>query len=303
MGLLDREDVNELAPGLHVVAGRNKSRFPFCNAFLITADETVLIDTGIGRKKLAAIDEECRIDRVVISHPHPDHISGFDLLRDRTLMLPVETPEGIDDLFQLGTRFTGSVENGRMWAEFAENRLGIAPLREPDVRFIHGGVLDFGGIQLEAIHAPGHLNDHYCFFERNSRTLITTDIDFSGFGPWYGNPECAIEPFIESIRRVMKYPYTQVCSSHKPLIKGDATAYFEKFLAVFEQHRQMMLKLCDQPVTLDQMAEKSPFYHDRLSDKRIQFLFERNMIHKNIDLLIRDGLIVVENGFYRRIPA
>ena len=183
MGLLDRADVAQLAPDLYVIAGRNKSRFPFCNAFLIAGDETVLIDTGIGRQKLKAIDEQCRIDRVLISHPHPDHIAGFELLWDRTLLLPKETPIGMDDLFSLGIRFTGSEENGRLWAEFARNKLGLKPLREPDGRFSHGDVLDFGRIKLEAIHAPGHLSDHYCFFEPKSRTLLTTDIDFSGFGP------------------------------------------------------------------------------------------------------------------------
>lgn len=162
MGLIDRADVAELAPNLYAIAGRNKSRFPFCNAFLMTGDETVLIDTG--------------------------------------------------------------------------------------------------------------------------------------FGPWYGNPECEIKSFIEGIRRVMAYPYERVCSSHKPAIEGGAIEYFEKFLEGFEKHRQMILKLCHQPASLDQMTAASPFYHDRLKDKTIQYLFERNMIRKNLDLLIRDGRVRVENG-------
>lgn len=303
IGFLGRDDVVELAPGLYVIAGRNKSRFPFCNAFLITGTETVLIDTGIGYKKLKALDEQCHIDRVIISHPHPDHISGFDLLRDRILMLPEETPAGVDDLFKLGRRFTGTEENGRMWADFARNILNLEPLREPDGRFGDGEVLDFGGIQLEAIHTAGHLYDHYCFFDRNSRTLITTDIDFSSFGPWYGNPESTIEPFIESIHRLMKYPYERVCSSHKPLIEGDATEDFEKFLAGFERHRQMILKLCDRPTTLHKMTEQSPFYHHRLKHKSIQYLFERNMIRKNLDLLIRDGFVTTGNGIFLKAKS
>ncbi|MEZ4550757.1 MAG: hypothetical protein R2874_09850 [Desulfobacterales bacterium] len=51
-----------------MIEGENQARFPFCNAFLITGAETVLIDTGIGEGRLAKLDREHRIDQVIISH-------------------------------------------------------------------------------------------------------------------------------------------------------------------------------------------------------------------------------------------
>ncbi len=302
MNLFDRNDVIKLAKDLYVITGDNKARFPFCNAFLIDGSETVLIDTGIGSQKLKDIDREKHIDRVIISHSHPDHIAGYGVLRDRPLMLPQETGEDVNDLLMLGTRFTGSPENGKKWAEFVRSALNIEPLRDPDTRYGGGDILDFGTIRLEAIHVPGHLDDHYCFFDHETRTLLSTDIDFSSFGPWYGNPECSIEPFMAGIRNVMAFPYEQVCSSHKsPINREAAKDAFEQFLDMFERHRQLILSLCDTPATLEQMADISPFYNNKLKGTIVQDVFEKNMIQKNLDLLVRDGLVVKADGCYKTV--
>ncbi len=288
-----------LAENLYLIEGESSGRFPYCNAFLITGTETVLIDTGIGWEKLQAIDRAKRIDRVIISHPHPDHIAGFDLLKDRPLMLPRETGPEVHDLLDLGTRFTGSRKEGEKWVSFIKSMLPVTPLPLPAERYQNGDILDFGPVRLEALHSPGHLNDHYCFFERRTGTLLSTDIDFSTFGPWYGNPECAILPFIDGIRKIMRLPYEQVCSSHKPPIKKDAAKpAFDRFLKMFEWHRRKVLALCDPPATLDQIAAASPFYGNRLKGTFVQEVFEKNMIRKNLDLLINDGQVVREEGLY-----
>ncbi|MDO9264692.1 MAG: MBL fold metallo-hydrolase [Desulfosalsimonadaceae bacterium] len=298
---LHRPDVVELAPDLYLISGKNKARFPYCNAFLITGDETVLIDTGVGVVRLKELDESLRIDKIIISHPHPDHISGCKVLKDRPLLLPAETPDSVNDLVNLGIRFTGTPENGAMWAEFAKNSLGIEPLREPAGRFGDGDMLDFGAVRLEAIRAPGHLPDHYCFFDHCSKTLLTTDIDFTSFGPWYGNPECEIAPFKESIRKIMDLPYLRVCSSHKPPVEGDATDEFTTYLEMFKLQRRRILHLCDPSATLEQMVRVSPFYGNKLNDKRIQEIFEENMILKNLELLMQDGRVAEKDGVYRII--
>ena len=95
----------------------------------------------------------------------------------------------------------------------AESRLGIHPLRRPDRRFDDGEILDFGSIQLQAIHAPGHLDDHYCFLEVTSGTLFSIDIDFTGFGPWYGNPEGDIRQFRNSVLMLRNLPFNRICAS------------------------------------------------------------------------------------------
>jgi len=295
-------DVTRLAEHLFLINAPNSARFPFCNAFLVTGDETVLIDTGIGKNRLREIDATVRIDRVIISHPHPDHICGYEVLQDRALTVPFETSEAIHDLIDLGTRFTGTVELGRYWARFARV-IGVVPMKPPDSRFRHGDILDFGAVRLEAIRVPGHIDDHYCFLEHHSRTLLTTDVDFSAFGPWYGNPESAIRPFQEGVEMLRQIPCELVCSSHKPPIEGSAATddAFREFLEGFDRHRDRVLALCDIPKTLAEMTAASPFYNDKMPDKSIQNLFERMMIQKNLDLLVEDGMVGGADGRYFRV--
>jgi glyoxylase-like metal-dependent hydrolase (beta-lactamase superfamily II) len=291
-----------LAEDFYLIEGENQARFPFCNAFLITGPETVLIDTGIGEKRLMQLDQGHRIDRVIISHSHPDHIAGCSLFSDRHLMLPAETGPEVHDLLMLGERFTGTLENGKKWAAFVKKYLNLDPLGEPDERYGSGDILDFGNVRLEAIHAPGHLADHYCFFDHESRPLLSTDVDFSSFGPWYGNPECTIEKFIKAIKNVMAFPFAQVCSSHKPPLAGEAAEdAFDRFLGMFDTHRRMVLNLCDPPATLDRMVAISPFYNNKLKDTFVQNVFEKNMIRKNLDLLVRDGRVTESDGVFQKV--
>jgi len=296
---MNRGEIEKLDENIYFVPGENGGRFPACHGFLLDGGETVLIDSGVGEERIKAIDSEKRIDILIITHSHPDHIRCWNFLHDRVVMVPQETPDVVTDLDLLGERFTGSPEDGRKWAKYVGG-FGVQPLRAPDERFSDGELLQLGGCHLEAIHTPGHLKDHYCFFERKSGTLITTDIDFTSFGPWYGNPESDIEVFRKDVTRVMALPYKRVCSSHKTPIEGDATEQFEGFLRSFERQRQAVLELCEKRMTLDSIIAASPFYRNSFPNKELQRVFETNLVRKNLEQLQRDGWVMESNGRYLR---
>ncbi len=285
---------------LFFVAAEGNGKFPACHGFLMRGPENVLVDAGIGAERLAELDRRHRIDVLIITHSHPDHIRHGFLLQDRHIMMPRETPESVCDLCALGERFMGTREDGEEWARFVSEEFGVRALRLPDDRFGNGDVLEIGGCRLEAIHAPGHLNDHYCFLEHNSRTLITTDIDLSSFGPWCGNPESDLDLFRKSVERVMSIPHQRVCSSHKHPIKGSGRLCFEKFLQAFDRQTELIYGLCATPRTLDELALKSPFYRNTLRQKNVQFRFERQMIMKHLALLERAGRVRKSEGVFHR---
>jgi hydroxyacylglutathione hydrolase len=291
--------LTKLSENVYWVEGEGKGRFPSCHGFLFSGRETVLIDAGMGEERIREIDRHKRIDILVITHSHPDHIRNWPLLKDRHILLPVETPDAVKDMQLLGERLVGTVEGGAHWARWAGTAFGLRPLRDPDGRYKDGDVLQIGGVELEAIHAPGHIEDHYCFLERNSGTLMTTDIDLTGFGPWYGNVESDIESFEASVKKIMSLSYKRVCSSHKASIEGDATADFEAFLAGFRRQRNAVMELCRTPSTLEEMVDASPFYGNAFRDKVAQRIFEGHMVSKNLALLIRDGLVEKSNGRFR----
>lgn len=272
-----------LAENFYLIPAPNYSRYPFCNSFLIDGNQRVLIDAGLDEDMIHTLDREKRIDILLISHSHPDHIRVWHLLKDRYLMLPEQTPDAVEDIGLLGIRFTGTPEKGAYWAKLAKIRFDLQAMREPDARYKDNEIWDFGTVRLKAIHTPGHLNDHYCFLS-DSGVLLTTDIDFTAFGPWYGNPECDIGLFQASVRKMMNLPYSVACSSHKAPIFGDASAEFEAFLAGFDRQRRLAYQFYDSLHSLDAVVEASPFYQNRFPDKYLQTIFETAMVKKNLEL-------------------
>ncbi len=298
--LADIDFLKPLARDIFLAEAPNQARFPFCNGFLFIAGQTVLIDAGIGRERIEAIDKCLRIDILIISHSHPDHILAWHLLQDRHLLMPAETPPSFKSLQEMGLRFTGSEEYSRHWVRQVGNVLGLRPLREPDGRFADGERIQVGGLQLEAIHTPGHLCDHYCFLEHTSQTLLSTDIDLTAFGPWYGNPEGDVERFRKDVEKIRRLPFRRVCSSHKAPICHGADDSFQTYLAAFERQKQAVLALCNPTATIADLVAQSPFYKNKLPDKIIQRIFETNMIQENIKVLLKEGRLEEINGGYQR---
>jgi len=292
------KNIQKIAENIYLVMAPQKGQFPYCHGFLFTGEKNILIDAGSDEDLILRIDREIGIDSLVISHSHPDHIRRWYALSHRKLILPAETPDSAFDLNLLGERFTGTRERGLRWADVIGKTLGLKPLREPDGRFSDGDIFDTGTVRIEAIHAPGHLDDHYCFFEHVTGTLITTDIDFSSFGPWYGNPEGKIKPFKENIKKIMAFPYKRVCTSHRLPHEGDATSRFDAYLMSFERQKNEIYESLGQGKTLHEIATMSPFYKNKFMDPMIQYAFEEHMALENLLILIDEGSVIKENSVY-----
>ena len=292
--------VSPLTDGIWLVEGPAKSRFPHSNGFLLEGERICLIDAGIGAERIEEIDRRLPIDMLVISHSHPDHILAWHTLADRQLYLPIQTPESVRDLRLLGRRFVADRQDARYWTRVAERRLGIRPMRRPDGRFGGGDILDLGHLRLLAVHTPGHLNDHYCFLETTTGTLFSIDIDFTGFGPWYGNPEGDIERFRDSVGRLRELPCERICSAHKlPMQRSEAGEAFDRYLEAFDRQRELVFDLCGKKTDLLTLVRQSPFYRNRMPDATLQRIFETQMIRKNLALLVRENRIVEKDGRYR----
>ncbi len=290
-----------ISDNFYLIKAADHGRFPFCNGFLFSGRETVLIDAGIEASRLQEIDKIKRIDVLIITHSHPDHILSWHVLKDRHILMPKETPEDIFDLYRLGKRFMGTEEGGKYWAEYHERSLGLQPMREPDERYKNGDLLEIGGAQLTAIHAPGHLKDHYCFLDRRSDFLISTDIDFSPFGPMYANPESDIQDLQKSVVKLKNLSFNRVCTSHGLPIEGDARRQFKEYFDGFAVHQKKVLDLCESPRTLEEMLAISPFYQNKFFDRTFQNTFERELIMKNLEQLIRKGLVEESEERYIRV--
>ena len=155
-------------------------------AFLVEADEPVLVDAGVPgatgeeelRDGLAAHDRKPEdVADVLLTHPHSDHIGQVPTLREAGAAVHTarmtrerlsrdpadlaagvrETGEGVglppEDLDDHVERALSSLERNRR----------LMPPDEVDHAFEYGEPFEAGGLTFEPVHTPGHQEGHACF--------------------------------------------------------------------------------------------------------------------------------------------
>ena len=94
----------------------------------------------------------------------------------------------------------------------------------PDAQgFSDGDVFDLGGgVTVEAVHLPGHTRGHSGF--RMDGVFFLSDIDLTGFGPYYGDVWSDLEDFEASLAKVRDEEADfYVTFHHKGVIEGRET--------------------------------------------------------------------------------
>jgi hydroxyacylglutathione hydrolase len=118
------------------------------NAFLVAGERTVVVDAGSEFDAVGAVREHgADLDAVVLTHTHPDHVGNVPAL--------VEA--------------------------FDVDVWGFDPDHElVDHAVADGDVVALGDHEYEALHTPGHKDDHLCFYAPDPEILFAGDLVFSG---------------------------------------------------------------------------------------------------------------------------
>lgn len=295
--------ITSVTDRIHVIHGNNRGRSPFCNAFLVLDTVNMLFDTGCGLDIIEKLLAEVRIDRVFVSHSHLDHTAGCRLLQERgsEIMVPAEDSDTIATAELLAQRFVGD----GLFTTWMDTYPALTGFQDFTVTgtFSHEQEFSSGHTSFVALYTPGHLNDHYCFWSPDEKILMGFDIDLSPFGPWYGNPECDIDLFRDSINQVMAMPMEIYLSAHaRPLKNPYITKRLQAFASFFDERDRMILELLEDAPTMgiEDLVRVSPFYdadHACLSDELLWF-GEEQMIRKHLTGLKEKGLLMEEGERY-----
>jgi ribonuclease BN (tRNA processing enzyme) len=125
-----------------------------CKTTAFLLDNDVLIDAGTGVGDLT-LDALARIDHIVISHSHLDHILSIGLLADsvmRVRSLPERGPIRVHALPETLAALKAHIFNGAIWPDFTRLPSADQPILEL-VPFQVGEVLLLNGKRIEVLSA------------------------------------------------------------------------------------------------------------------------------------------------------
>jgi glyoxylase-like metal-dependent hydrolase (beta-lactamase superfamily II) len=206
------------------------------NTFLIVAGGTAtLVDAGQGRDAhLQLLAEQlarshARLDRVVVTHAHPDHASGAPAIA-------AAHPEVI---FQKSPWQHEDAKYPVNWQRLSD-----------------GDRIDIGDDGVVALHTPGHSPDHLSFWHEPSRTLFTGDLVIAGGSVMiHASGGGNLAQYLASLERIRDLKPARLLPAHgDPIDQPDPVlaAYIEHRLA---RERQVLDALAGGLATVQALAE------------------------------------------------
>ncbi|MGH9269779.1 MAG: MBL fold metallo-hydrolase [Ilumatobacteraceae bacterium] len=283
-----------------VLVGPPNGAYPTGNTLVVRGrGETVIIDPSI---TVAERDgAPIAIDAVINSHSHEDHLAGNGTFPDARVHvhhddLPgVRTLQGLMDVYGLPIDHPFA-------ADIVES---FHYVPRPDATgFTDGHVFDLGGTTVEAVHLPGHTRGH-SGLRISGGVFFLSDIDLTGFGPYYGDVWSDLDDFEESLRRVRdEYADFYVTFHHKGVIEGRAefVRLLDAFTAVIDRRHAAMLEYLVEPHTLDEMVEHRFVYRPHVELSIADTVERRSSTLHLQRMLTRGEAAELEPGTYQRIP-
>ncbi|MEW6273228.1 MAG: MBL fold metallo-hydrolase [Thermodesulfobacteriota bacterium] len=225
-------DVDVWSERVVTVLGQNPGPFtgPGTNTYLVgRSKRPLLLDTGQGLPQYLpllerALDEHRdagEIERIVLTHAHPDHLGGVEQVRARFGALPVLK---------------------RPWPGLD------GPVAEVVVAIDDGAVIETEGATLHAIHTPGHAVDHLCYWLEEERAVFTGDVVL-GAGttviPEHGGD---LADYMASLRRLLALEPAVIYPAHGPAIR-DASGKIREYIAHRDLREAQIVALLEQGVS------------------------------------------------------
>jgi glyoxylase-like metal-dependent hydrolase (beta-lactamase superfamily II) len=176
-----------------------------CNAYLALGDRTVLVDAGAMDGVVEAVRERTDdLDAVVLTHQHGDHVERLD-----------------DVLDAFDADLEAYADHPRRTRELSD-----------------GDTVDVGDESFEAVHTPGHADDHLAFV--SDATVFSGDVVVHDDGAFddgsFGRtdmPGQSRERLVESLREILdRMPdgVENMYAGHGGEFHGDVRAVIERAL-------------------------------------------------------------------------
>ncbi|NNE94482.1 MAG: MBL fold metallo-hydrolase [Acidimicrobiales bacterium] len=296
----DWSDVErKLTDRVTVLVGDDNGAYPSGNSVVIRGDgESALIDPSITVVERGGANR--RIDAVLTSHSHEDHMAGNGLFSDARVHVHIDDLPGVRSLEGLNGVYG---LNPDIWAEFEPTVLEQFSYEpRPDaIGFSDGHVFDLGGVTVEAVHLPGHTRGH-SGFRISGGVFFCSDIDLTGFGPYYGDAWSDLDQFEASLAKIRdEQADVYVTFHHKGVIEGrdDFVQRVDAFTEVIHRRHREMLTFLSEPHTIEEMVAHRFVYRPGVEMTIADSVEQRTAVLHVARMLSRDEATEVSPGRFQ----
>ncbi len=199
------------------------------NAWLLGSQRLTVIDPGasdpIVQEAVVEALRDDRIERVVLTHHHPDHTSGARHLSQHT-----------------GAPIFGHPDTVPLFGTL-------------DGLLADGDTIDTDAGTWQVVHTPGHAHGHICLVRKSDGYAVMGDL-LAGEGTiLIAPPEGHLATYLHSLERMRSLGIVHALPAHGPVL--DAQATLQLYL-MHRSHRTDQVRAClqDGPATPMELAER-----------------------------------------------
>ena len=284
-----------------VLFGERGGKYPHGNSLLVRGgEETVVIDPSLGL--LPRRGRLPRVDRVLNSHCHEDHLAGNHLFPDASWHAHEADLPGLRSLDGLLAIYGYPEAMREPLRRLVVERFHY--VARPDAQgFRDGDVFELGGgVRVRVLHAPGHTRGHSLFWVEPDDVLYLGDVDLSSFGPYYGDAWSDLEDFERTLALVRALRPRHWATFHHVGVLDDPDelrARLDRFAAkIREREERLLAFLSSGPHDLEAVVRHRFVY--RPGDELAWVdAVERRSMEQHLARLLRAGRVrEVEPGRY-----